>query len=527
MFSHKRLLVLTIVVALGMSMLNTHYGKAEGIPMLKEIYEEDFRIGFAARSSFWLDEPLLDHFNAVTAENIMKWDSIHPREGVYNFSSSDALIDYAEKHGMSVTGHTLVWHNQTPNWVFVDESGQDVSREELLARMEEHIKTVVGRYKGRVKGWDVVNEAIDQNPETGRWELRDSKWREIIGDDFIEYAFRFAHEADPDAELYYNDYSATDPGKRDAIYALVKGLLDKGIRVDGIGMQGHWEINAPSEYLIREAIEKYSSLGVKVHITELDISVFSWNDRSNRYADGLPDDVAARQGERYASVFRLFKEYASVIDRVTFWGVKDNYSWKNNFPVQGRRDYPLLFDKDGKPKPSFWAVVDPTRPWYEVKAEYEGTADNEEFTRNVVLNRSVTSSSDVHRAGKAVDGSDQTSWSESTEPPYWLAVELDDEYLIKRWVVKHAGASAFASGGPGSELFNTADFKLQKSDDGEVWIDVDEVVGNTDSITSREVEPFNAKHVRLVVTRPTSISDNNRLSIVEFEVYGVDSQKRR
>jgi len=341
-----------------------------GIPMLKEIYANDFLIGFAARSDYWLDEPLLDHFNAVTAENMMKWEALQPRPGEFRFVQAENLIRYAEEHGMQVIGHTLIWHNQTPDWVFKDENGREVSREALLARMEEHIKTVMGRFKGRVKGWDVVNEAIEYNAATGKWELRDTPWRRIIGDDYIEHAFRFAQEADPDAELYYNDYNAADAPKRDAIYALVKGLLDKGIRVDGIGMQGHWDLQHPSIEAIREAIELYSSLGVKVHITELDVSVYTWNDRSNRYPNGLPEAVQEQQANRYAALFRLFKDYSHVIERVTFWGVKDNHSWKNHFPVPNRPDYPLLFDRQGNPKPSFWAIVDPSTPWKENQGQY-------------------------------------------------------------------------------------------------------------------------------------------------------------
>jgi len=341
-----------------------------GIPMLKEIYANDFLIGFAARSDYWLDEPLLDHFNAVTAENMMKWEALQPRPGEFRFVQAENLIRYAEEHGMQVIGHTLIWHNQTPDWVFKDENGREVSREALLARMEEHIKTVMGRFKGRVKGWDVVNEAIEYNAATGKWELRDTPWRRIIGDDYIEHAFRFAQEADPDAELYYNDYNAADAPKRDAIYTLVKGLLDKGIRVDGIGMQGHWDLQHPSIEAIREAIELYSSLGVKVHITELDVSVYTWNDRSNRYPNGLPEAVQEQQANRYAALFRLFKDYSHVIERVTFWGVKDNHSWKNHFPVPNRPDYPLLFDRQGNPKPSFWAIVDPSTPWKENQGQY-------------------------------------------------------------------------------------------------------------------------------------------------------------
>lgn len=354
-----------LLVAVVVSCLCLSHVEARGVTLLKDIYDGKFFIGFAARQNYWMDEPMLEHFNSVTAENIMKWDSLQPSPGVFRFARADNLVKYAENNGMSVVGHTLIWHNQTPNWVFLDDEGNDVSRDELLRRMETHIKTVMGHYKGRVKAWDVVNEAIEQNPTTGKWELRDSKWRQIIGDDFIEHAFRFAHEADPDAELYYNDYNAADGPKRDAIYALVKSLLDKGLRVDAVGMQGHWDLQNPSLDAIREAFELYASLGLKVHVTELDVSLFTWNNNTNPYVDGLPDAIANQQANRYAALFRLFNEYEGTLGRVTFWGVRDNYSWKNDFPVRGRRDYPLLFDANGDPKPAFWAIINPYKPWEE------------------------------------------------------------------------------------------------------------------------------------------------------------------
>lgn len=499
-------------------LVSTPITRAEDMPMLKDVYADYFKIGFAANSAFWLDEDLLGHFNSVTSENNMKWEALQPRPGVFRFGSADALIDYAEKNGMEVIGHTLVWHSQTPDWVFEDDQGKPLTRGALLERMENHIKTVMGRYKGRIKGWDVVNEAVEYNSETGKWELRNTKWRQIIGDDYIEYAFRFAHEADPDAELYYNDYNSTDPGKRDAIYALVKSLLDKGIRVDGIGIQGHWEIDSPSEARIREAIEKYSSLGVKVHITELDVSVYSWNDRTDRYATGLPEDMAARQAERYASIFKIFREYASVIERVTFWGVRDNNSWKNNFPVPGRKDYPLLFDKDGQPKPAFWAVLDPSRPWQEVRDEH-GYAPAGPKWHNAALNRPVTASIAEDKAQRAVDGLDNTSWQVDGEPPYYLTVDLGQPTVIERWVVKNTGAGVTGRTLPGDELFNARAYTLQVSQDGQSWTDVDEVKDNTANITDRTIEPVEAQYVRLVILEPTSISGNNRTSIVEFAVY--------
>lgn len=371
MFARRTWCFVLMVLAVSGFGLFGGIAEAGGIPVLKELYTDQFKIGFAARANYWLDEPLLEHFNTVTAENMMKWDSLQPNQGVFRFQGPDALVKYAADNGMEVVGHTLIWHNQTPGWVFLDEKGQAVTRDVLLERMETHIKTVVTHFKGKVKGWDVVNEAIEQNPATGIWELRDTKWRQIIGDDYIEYAFRFAHEADPDVELYYNDYNAADGPKRDAIYELVKGLLEKGLRVDGIGMQGHWDLQHPGLPAIREAFDLYSSLGVKIHITELDLSVFTWNNRTNPYEAGLPEAIQDQQANRYAAIFRLFKEYSSVIERVTFWGVKDSNSWKNNFPVANRKDYPLLFDGQGNPKPSFWAIVDPSKPWKENLETYQ------------------------------------------------------------------------------------------------------------------------------------------------------------
>jgi endo-1,4-beta-xylanase len=211
------------------------------IPALKDLFAEKFLVGCALDRMYFLDDEIISkHFNAMTPGNAVKWEATQPRPGQFRFGDADTLVRYAEDNGMTVIGHTLVWHQQTPSWVFTDESGADPTRDELLVRMGEHMHTVVGRYKGRVRGWDVVNEAVDDSGI-----LRYTPWRRIIGDDYIEWAFRFAHEADPDAELYYNDYSTTIPAKREAIDNLVKGLLEKGIRVDAIGMQGHWDIGSP------------------------------------------------------------------------------------------------------------------------------------------------------------------------------------------------------------------------------------------------------------------------------------------
>lgn len=488
-------------------------------PSLHEAYADQFLIGFAARAAYYMDDFVnLTHFNAVTAENAMKWESLQPYPGTFDFYAADNLVDYAEKHGLAVHGHTLIWHSQTPDWVFLDANGQELSREALIERMREHIHTVVGRYKGRIASWDVVNEAVEQDPRTQGWGLRDSKWRQIIGDDYIELAFRFAHEADPTARLLYNDYSATDPGKRDAIYQLVQGLLAKGAPIDGIGMQGHWDLSYPSTAAVRAAIEKYASLGVSVSITEMDVSVYSWNDRSNRYASGLPDSVAAQQAAAYAAYFQVFQEYSDVIERVTFWGVRDNYSWKNNYPVQGRADYPLLFDSQGNPKPAFWAVLDPSNPDGPPAPETEEIA-----FENVILGKPVWASHESERAARATDEVDLTSWSVNAEPPYWLAVDLGGEYVLERWIVKHEGAGPNALFGAAGERFNTAAYSLQVSEDGETWADLDQVRDNTESITDRSFEPTKARYVRLLITEPNSVPGNNQLRVHEFQVLGVES----
>lgn len=330
----------------------------EAIPMsgelrLKDVYAADFMIGMAQDRIPGPFEHLVEHFNVITPENALKWESVQPREGVYTFGVVDRLIDDAKARGMRVIGHTLVWHNQTPAWVFQDASGNPVDRATLIRRMEEHIATVAGRYCDVILGWDVVNEAVADDGS-----MRQSPWYTIIGEEYIELAFAAANRACPKAELYYNDYGLANPAKRQGAVRIVKRLQEKGIRIDGVGIQGHFDIEAPSIADVRGAIEEFASLGVKVMITELDVSVYPWNVRENLYPAGLPDEVQQRLAERYAALFRLFLEYRDVIDRVTFWGLTDATSWKNNFPVRGRADYPLLFDRRGEPKPAFWAVID-------------------------------------------------------------------------------------------------------------------------------------------------------------------------
>lgn len=347
-------------------------------PSLKEVFAKDFLIGAALNtpqiegSNPGEGELIEKHFNSIVPENILKWESVHPSPGRYRFEAGDKLVALGEKNKMFIVGHTLIWHNQTPEWVFQNRDGTIVDRQTLLDRMKDHIFTVVGRYKGRIHGWDVVNEAVD-----GDGSLRQTRWQQIIGDDFIEKAFEYAHQADPDAELYYNDYDMWKKDHRDGIIRLVKALKDKGLRVDGIGMQGHWGLDYPPLDEAEESIIAFAELGVKVMITELDMTLLpgAWEHRGaditqnyelrkeiNPYPDGLPEEMQNKQAIRYGEFFSLFHKHADKISRVTFWGVQDGNSWRNNWPVRGRTDYPLLFDRQCLPKPAFEVVVKTAAP---------------------------------------------------------------------------------------------------------------------------------------------------------------------
>jgi endo-1,4-beta-xylanase len=342
-------------------------------PGLRDIFKDYFLIGAAINNDQILgkdsmaNELLLRHFNALTAENVMKWERIHPLPGEYDFRLPDSLVAMAQRNGMQVTGHTLLWHQQTPKWVFLDAKGNPASRDSLLFRLKDHIFTVVGRYKGKVKGWDVVNEALNEDGS-----LRQSPWLQIAGEDYIQKAFEYAHEADPDAELYYNDYNIELPQKREGTIRLVQKLQENGVKIDGIGIQGHWHMDVPSLADIDTSISHFSKLGVQVMITELDINVLprpenmtgadiSQNaalaQQLNPYPDELSDSVEVQLARRYADFFGIFAKYNDAVSRVTFWGVHDGQSWLNNWPVRGRTNYPLLFDRNYQPKKAFYEIT--------------------------------------------------------------------------------------------------------------------------------------------------------------------------
>lgn len=343
----------------------------EDIPSLAETYREYFPIGAAIEPSYTtglIAELYKKHVNMLVAENAMKPASIEPREGYFQWGPADRIVQFAKENGMEIRFHTLVWHNQTPDWFFKDEDGKPmveetdpVKREEnkklLLKRLEDYIRAVVSRYKDDIKSWDVVNEVIDPGGPNG---LRNSQWYQITGTDYIETAFRVAREVGgPDIKLYINDYGTDDPVKRDHMYRLVKELLEKGVPIDGVGHQTHIDIYGPSVERIIESMKKFAELGLDNIITELDMSIYSWNDRKD-YGENIPDDILNKQAKRYQELFKALKENRDIVSAVVFWGISDKYSWLNGFPVK-RTNAPLLFDRNFKAKPAFWAIVDPSK----------------------------------------------------------------------------------------------------------------------------------------------------------------------
>lgn len=347
-----------------------------GAPVtLKEAFKEDFLIGAALNPSQFCESNQVEaaivktQFNSITPENVLKWEMIHPRLGRYDFTLADKFVAFGVTNNMFIVGHTLIWHSQTPAWVFQGKGGKPATREVLLQRMRKHIFTVVGRYKGKAKGWDVVNEAID-----GDGSIRNSPWRKIIGDDFIEQAFRFAHEADPAAELYYNDYGLENPAKRAGALSMLKNLQAKGIKISGVGIQGHYQLasDVPSAEEFSRTISDFADLGIKVMVTELDVDVLpsAWETLNadvnfrkqagkeyNPYTNGLPGAVQTQLAGRYAELFGVMLKHRKTVTRVTLWGVTDGNSWLNDWPVQGRTSHPLLFDREGKAKAAFYSVL--------------------------------------------------------------------------------------------------------------------------------------------------------------------------
>jgi len=330
---------------------------------LKELYKDAFHIGAAVNpGTIERQRSLLAyHFNSLTAENEMKFSSVHPKEELYTFEDADIIAAFAREHGMALRGHTLVWHNQTPEWLFENKTGGLVDRAVLLERLRAHIQTVVGRYKDVIYGWDVVNEVISDDANDENAFLRPSKWLDIAGEDFIAKAFEFAHEADPQALLFYNDYNESNPHKRERIYRLVRSLLDQGVPIHGVGLQAHWNLYDPSLDDMRAAIERYAQLGLQLQLTELDVSVFRFEDRRTDLVHPT-EEMLELQAERYESIFRLLYEYKEHISAVTFWGAADDYTWLDDFPVRGRKNWPFLFDESHRPKEAYQRVAQIAAP---------------------------------------------------------------------------------------------------------------------------------------------------------------------
>ena len=381
---------------------------AERSITLKDTFKDHFLVGTAVNRSMVMgragfrrsaeqtakDITLLEEqFNQITAENDMKWALIHPREGTngYDFVPADAFVNFGLSNKMYLVGHTLVWHSQTPNWVFAGTNppptnvtanvaantnapgtnqvrgggfgggfgrynGPRASREELLQRMREHIHTVVGRYKGKIKSWDVVNEAIADGPGTN--VLRNSLWSEIIGPDFIAKAFQYAHEADPDAILRYNDYGLENPAKRKKLITLIESLQEQKVPVHAIGSQAHLNVSITFEAM-DQALTELAALGLPIHITELDVNTATGGQRgfgaevsanTSATQGGVVSDADKKLAEAYAGIFRAFLKHRDSLKMLTFWGANDANSWR----AQGK---PLLFDGENKPKPAFDAVI--------------------------------------------------------------------------------------------------------------------------------------------------------------------------
>jgi endo-1,4-beta-xylanase len=348
---------------------------------LKNAYKNAFLVGSAVNDDIVSGKDkqsqkiVLEQFNTLTLENAMKAEVINPQPGVFNFKAADDYVAFAQQNKMFIIGHTLVWHNQTPAWFFTQDNGQPNTPEQQIERMRQHIQTVAGRYAGKVHAWDVVNEVIADDGS-----YRPTTWVKGVGsgDALVKHAFKFASEYAPNTELYYNDFNAWRPTKREGIVRMVKMLQAAGIRIDGIGIQGHWGLNFPKNTYIEQAIDAYAALGLKVMITELDVDVLpltregqiigtgmlhpqfqleEFKSYLDPYANGLPDDVQQKLSARYAELFGIFYRKRELIDRVTLWGVADDMSWKNGYPIADRSNYPLLWNSNKQAKPALQAVL--------------------------------------------------------------------------------------------------------------------------------------------------------------------------
>lgn len=361
-------LLLLMTATLVLSGCNSISKKTDSTVSLKNAYVKDFYIGTALDTNQIMErDPMVTNliakeFNSITPENCMKSMFLQPEKDKFDFKMADKFVAFGEKHKMFIHGHTLIWHSQLPKWM-----SQIKDSLTMATAMDNHIATIVGNYKGRIHSWDVVNEALNEDGT-----LRKSVFLNTYGKEYLTNAFKLAAKADPKTDLYYNDYNLCNAKKREGAIELVKNLQKNGAKIDGVGEQGHWNLNSPSLDEIEQTILDFSALGVKVAITELDISVLPspWdvvgadvnqkseaNEKMNPYPKGLPDDIKIQLAARYEAIFKLFIKHQDKISRVTLWGVNDGQSWLNDWPIRGRSNYPLLFDRDFKPKEAYNSVI--------------------------------------------------------------------------------------------------------------------------------------------------------------------------
>ncbi len=317
---------------------------------LKEKYSKYFKIGSAFENPDLVKGDLIKyHFNSMTCANAMKFVSLNPEPGVYTFDNADKLVQFARENDMAIHGHTLVWHNQTPQYIF-----ENTNEEKLLQTLRDHTAKVKEHF-GELATFDAVNEAIEDKSDA---YLRETKWHTILGDDYIAKVFRVIHEVMPNTELFYNDYNECNPEKRAKIVKMLKGLIADGVPISGMGMQSHISIYGPDFDEIKRSIEEYASLGLKLRISELDVSMYANNNPDDPQVTMPNPELMKKQADYYGELFKIYRSYSQHIDAVTFWGVADSDSWLNYFPVRGRRNYPLLFDDFGQPKEAFYKVMD-------------------------------------------------------------------------------------------------------------------------------------------------------------------------
>ena len=369
----KKIFFLLMGAALMSSCCNCGKEQKSETPGLKEYTNKYFYLGTALNTDHIIGadvegvQTTEKHFAAISPENCLKPEEIHPFESVYEWTIADAYVDFGVRNNMFIHGHTLVWHSQCPDWFFYDEKGDTASYDLLKQRLEDHITTIVGHYKGKINSWDVINESVIEGGLQ-----RQSMWYKILGDDLYEIAFSAAAKADPDVELYLNDYGMTNPGRRERYVEIIKRLQQKGIKIDGMGLQGHWGLESPSIEEIQTSIDMFANLGIKVSITELDMSIlprrqrgitaavdlnFQYEQSLDPYKGNFPQEPLHDWNYRMQQFFQLFKDNAEKIERVTVWGVCDQDSWLNNWPIVGRYDYATLITRNHRIKPvDFWIM---------------------------------------------------------------------------------------------------------------------------------------------------------------------------